>query len=313
MKELDDLFKELYKDDPEGYAEFKKKSEQHRLEINEFHKKWREKVAEIFTMNQDEQVDHYIQALNEEELLEHSSQMSAIIKMLERANRKFASDGGFIVEQKQSEKDNNDVTIKIIGLLKLNDKAEIDKHIEELSKTDIDVTVSTMRKYYEEINQEYEKRLKEEVFSVSTTTLKNLVDRHDWETVGKELFTIFPAQAQSKDGYEYVFSELKRLSPVENEEGMVITVFADGEGSFDVSGIKPGENTSYAIEFCPWEQWLGLYVSQRDLQKHGELFCIAHCLWEMTFSGFTQESIQGNMEDILERVEKAEKNISDKK
>lgn len=313
MKELDDLFEELYKDDPEGYAEFKMKTEQNRMEVNEIYRKHREKVAEIFTMDRDEEVDNYIRGMKEEDLLKHSSQLSAIIKILERANRKFSSNEDFFTEEDQNERNKNDVNKKIIGLLKLNDRTEIVKHIEELSKTDIVVTLSKVKKYYEEINQQYEKRLKEEVFSVSATTLKNLVDRNDWETVEKELFTIFPTQAQNKDGYEYVYSELKRLKPVENKEGMVITVFADSEGSFDVSGIKPGENTSYAIEFCPWEEWLGLYVSQRDLQKHGELVCIAHCLWEMTFSGFTQESIQGSMEDILERVEEAEKNISDEK
>lgn len=61
--------------------------------------------------------------------------------------------------------------------------------------------------------------------------------------------------------------------------------------------------TTYALDFLPWEEWLGYYCNQLDLEKHGETAFIAHCLWEMTFDGFSQEQVKERLDELKERID----------
>ena len=58
------------------------------------------------------------------------------------------------------------------------------------------------------------------------------------------------------------------------------------------------ETYSLGIEFTPWRQWLGMHVNKQSLIAFSELEIIVHCLYEMTFVGFSEEAIQERMSKI---------------
>lgn len=45
------------------------------------------------------------------------------------------------------------------------------------------------------------------------------------------------------------------------------------------------------LDLSRWEEWLAVRVPQSLLDKMMATEIVAHCLWEMTFYGFTQEQI----------------------
>lgn len=66
----------------------------------------------------------------------------------------------------------------------------------------------------------------------------------------------------------------------------------------DVSGYKYEDNTSYAIEFTPWIEWLNYYILQENIDSIGIDTFIAWAIYEMTFMGFEEDEIQGELNYI---------------
>jgi hypothetical protein len=60
---------------------------------------------------------------------------------------------------------------------------------------------------------------------------------------------------------------------------------------WDVRCIKEGDPDRCGLDLSPWEAWLALGVPQSLLDKMTAAEIVAHCVWEMTFYGFTQEKI----------------------
>lgn len=142
---------------------------------------------------------------------------------------------------------------------------------------------------------------------------KELIKSHSWLSVELTLLNLYPDQEGLVEKYENVFEELLTLVPEDNEMQIVLQEFecdkVENEESkstyIDVSGrtndIDP--NTSYAIEFEPWEEWLGMEIAPQTIEHFTKLEIIAHCLYEMTFCGYDQESIQGKFESFNKIVE----------
>ena len=60
---------------------------------------------------------------------------------------------------------------------------------------------------------------------------------------------------------------------------------------WDVSCIKEGDPNRCGLDLSPWDEWLALRVPQSLLDKMTATEIVAHCVWEMTFYGFTEEKI----------------------
>jgi hypothetical protein len=59
----------------------------------------------------------------------------------------------------------------------------------------------------------------------------------------------------------------------------------------------------YALDFTPWEEWLGMQIDPSTLLEFSESEIIAHCLWEMTFHGFEQNKIQTKVAELRSQSE----------
>lgn len=118
------------------------------------------------------------------------------------------------------------------------------------------------------------------------------VDIEDHVEVARQLRAMEPEPPEADDG-DPVTTIVVARKPVEQFEGK------GAEFRFDVSG-RSATATSWAIEFMPWQQWLGLEVV---VEPAGIAFrapeLLAHCLYEMTFCGFSQGDIQAKRDEII--------------
>ncbi|ASB50582.1 DUF6557 family protein [Alkalitalea saponilacus] len=140
------------------------------------------------------------------------------------------------------------------------------------------------------------------------TTFGQLVKSHSWLSIKLKLETLFPDQNDLLDDYENVFCKLQTI-PIQESNVTIDVQWVhddyDNSEYVDVSGYytNPNERTdeysnSLAIEFTPWQEWMGMPVNPESLKLFSELEIIAYCLNEMTFAGFDQEEIHGEMNKI---------------
>jgi hypothetical protein len=146
-------------------------------------------------------------------------------------------------------------------------------------------------------------------------TLNDLIAQVKFDDIKKALIENYPNQTRNIEGYEKVFNELQLMTPVartnENwqlDVHMVNPLFEDEEPYMDVSGLwlnstEPEQH--WALEFTPWEEWLSIFVNKQQVETLGKETYVAHCLWEMTFNGFEQETIQ----DKINMLDESEKEI----
>lgn len=144
--------------------------------------------------------------------------------------------------------------------------------------------------------------------------LPQLLEKHKNKEIVDRLIELYPDQKRSAPGYRKVLKNLRSMTPVKRDE-MKIDVYhvkddLDPENIYEyesVSGVIEGEDISYAIEYTPWDEWLGFEFTEDSLKNYPEVDIIAHCLWEMTWSGFEEEQIQEKMSSLMETVKQIQK------
>ena len=150
----------------------------------------------------------------------------------------------------------------------------------------------------------------------ATMKLIDLIRNNAWLTVESALLQDYPEEEKNLSGYEEVFNYLKSI-PV-SESSMAIEIKRvtddfDKEEYADVSGkIKAADGEteeqveSYALEFTPWSEWLGMAIDEDTLNRYTEPEIIAHCLYEMTFIGFDEETIQAERDKLKKQIDEIE-------
>ena len=105
--------------------------------------------------------------------------------------------------------------------------------------------------------------------------------------------------------YKEVFEKLRLLKESQSEYQIGFSLIEDDEGDYtEVYGIEMNINNNFdplerfAIEFNPWKEWLGMEISKETAKNYNELEIISHCLYEMTFYGFTEEEIQNEISKL---------------
>jgi hypothetical protein len=144
-----------------------------------------------------------------------------------------------------------------------------------------------------------------------------------WLNIEDKFISLYPDQQKNIIAYDKVFNELKILQP-ENSELTINLIWVrddfDEEEYVDVSGYLANQEAtsdettvSYALDFTPWEEWLGMDIDDKSIQAFSEPEIISHCLYEMTFYGFTQEKIQKEWKKIEKSVEDLENMTEEEK
>jgi len=150
---------------------------------------------------------------------------------------------------------------------------------------------------------------------------KELLYKYNWDDVHSTLLQLYPDQERNVEGYRQVFETLRTITPVETNMRICIeSVFDEDEDEYyaSVSGkdgtlmkeqkdIPPeflkdddigNQEVSYGIEFTDWAEWLGMEIDPETLSNYSEVDILGHCLWEMTFYGYTREDVKKAMDEI---------------
>jgi len=132
-------------------------------------------------------------------------------------------------------------------------------------------------------------------------TFKEILEQTHWLDGQNQIIKVRPKQENNLVGYANVYYSLFDLTPAENLSGCTIVIYLaeDTEGNeyYTVSGLKDGEK--YAIEYTPWEEWLGFYIDEELFSTMSLEEIVAYCLYEMTWGGYTQEDIYEHIEDVF--------------
>ena len=111
-----------------------------------------------------------------------------------------------------------------------------------------------------------------------------------------------------------VYERLRELCPERDDDIMVaVDLEEHGQGIeyFDVHGVKPDSGDSVALDFQPWEVWLGMEIAPDTLQRYSPAEVVAHCIREMTFYGFEPDRIAEAGAEVLRRMEDQTKGKSE--
>lgn len=142
-----------------------------------------------------------------------------------------------------------------------------------------------------------------------------LIHANNWLSIEMTLLDLYPDQFNMLEEYRNVFERLKNLEPEESKWRIILSEEEedpddDGEITtyIDVSGQdgtkdENGTIISYALEFTEWKEWLGMDIDTQTFENFTELEIIAHCLYEMTFVGFDEDEIQGELRSFDKTVE----------
>lgn len=140
--------------------------------------------------------------------------------------------------------------------------------------------------------------------------LKDLIKDFSFKQIENRFFELFDQTEEVKRYFSPVWKEIERLVPLSEDSDMMVFIQRD-EWGYDVFG-KNGtinEHTknleNFALEFIPWQEWLGMEISKEALREYGPLDVICICIDEMLTVGLDQNTIMEVKKDIDERYEKA--------
>ncbi len=136
-------------------------------------------------------------------------------------------------------------------------------------------------------------------------TLKELLPLFSDKEIINRLIKLIPHQKKNGVEYKRALNELRKLSSKEVKD---IQIYIRKEyDTFDkksyicTSGIDK-DNKTWAIEFTPFEEWLGMIIHRKTLNNFSKLDIIAHCLFEMTWFGFTNKDVKKEAKNLFKRV-----------
>ena len=138
-----------------------------------------------------------------------------------------------------------------------------------------------------------------------TMTLKELTDSISEADVIQALVATYDVDEKELEGYRTLLRSLKGRTKVSGNHVLMIEHVSteDGEEYEDVYGTVPGESQTYSLTLCPRDEWLGMQVAPAVLERYSKAGIVAHCLWEMTFHGFTDEQVDAFRHSLEKDIE----------
>ena len=147
------------------------------------------------------------------------------------------------------------------------------------------------------------------IAAIETTTLYDLIRMVNFEDVFARIIHYFHDQEKSKDGYQSAFGELLTKKQDKHRlNDLFISVELENEEGHDylyMHGINKNTNITYGIEFCPWSEWVTMFIDQKTLDTLSKEDIVAGCLYEMTYFGFSEKKVRQTRNDMYKGIEEA--------
>lgn len=159
---------------------------------------------------------------------------------------------------------------------------------------------------------------------------KEIINKTNWDDVRSILYEYYYKDSEDYSvlyEYERIFNELKILKEEDcdnmrlyvekykgfNDEDSIEVIGRNGTLNKDSEDFKffkdnvdekfANSEITYAIEMIKWEKWLDMKVPFEVFSNFSMPEIVAHSLFEMTFMGFSQDQIQGQLNELTKRVE----------
>lgn len=156
-----------------------------------------------------------------------------------------------------------------------------------------------------------------------------LIMRKNMRTVGElmhslskarvlaELSTLYNGSGEDPAGYDQMWDTLKSLQPKLTKLSVVLSrrwsLDEPPEPWVDISGVEAGDPQHLAIEYVDWGEWLSMPVHVApEIQPMSPEEQLAHCLYEMSWAGYTQAVIKEQYDEILDMAEEVKILIGDR-
>lgn len=154
------------------------------------------------------------------------------------------------------------------------------------------------------------------IAQIETRTLKDVLRESDFESAFTELLKSFPNEERSREKYKEVYHKLLKLKPRKTHNLSDLFIDVDNEdGYFDVYGRHPcgNSNVRYGLEFCPWRDWVSMFITQSTLDKFTPNEIVGACLYEMTFDGFSNQQVQAARDRLIKNFEELKEQVKNGK
>lgn len=105
-----------------------------------------------------------------------------------------------------------------------------------------------------------------------------------------------------------VLSQLRELTPDSTESEFELHIEQmsplrpDEQPYWDVWCSKQADPERYGLDLSRWEEWLALRVPESLIDTMTATEIVAHCIWDMTFYGFTRERIAETRAELDRRM-----------
>lgn len=159
---------------------------------------------------------------------------------------------------------------------------------------------------------------------------KEIINKTNWDDIRSVLYEYYYKESEDYSilyEYERIFNELKILKEEDcenmrlyvekykgfNNEDSIEVIGRNGTLNRDSEDFEFFKNSvdekfanseiTYALEMIKWEKWLDMKVSFEVFSNFSMPEIVAHALFEMTFMGFSQDQIQGQLDELTKRVE----------
>ncbi|MDR1895941.1 MAG: tetratricopeptide repeat protein [Prevotellaceae bacterium] len=125
--------------------------------------------------------------------------------------------------------------------------------------------------------------------------LATLVKRYKWEDIEPVFIEEYQGWKKAANVYGLIFHQLQNITPVEDRDDMSIHIHPNEHNHVDAyknHPQTPEEDQAYGLSIAPWGDWLGIDIAGTTIEDYSDEEIISHCLWEMTFFGYSQKTVQ---------------------
>jgi len=139
-------------------------------------------------------------------------------------------------------------------------------------------------------------------------TFGDLIFKLNPEQVIKRLVELYPGQRS--EHYLQVLEELKTTKPKKTRFTILIMEYGDVRDKRDyisISGITKTDEKHWALDFIDWAEWLSMPIAKKSIEYFSLIDILCHCLWEMTFFGFTSEKVKNKINKLRSDIDEIKK------
>lgn len=137
--------------------------------------------------------------------------------------------------------------------------------------------------------------------------LYQLMARLDWKQLEQSLVRLYPDSAEHLPDFAVAYRQLQLTEPLssdmilqiipveEDMPGSALHVYGCNGSRVDVPSADNSEEAPMArfnLSATDWAEWLGMRISPAFLAVCPTDELVTHCLWEMTYYGFSPEAIR---------------------